>query len=892
MKSSRFLIGLLIGCLLLVGLSTFESRALAQEEDCIPIMDVTVAFVDGRWRIVQGDVWLLDFGDSEEEAEMALSIIQYYGFNNMCFVGRPDASMIYWLIDGRSPQGSFSGEDCIPFMNVTVAFVDGSWKIVQGDIWLLDFGDSEEEARIALSIIQKYGFSYQCFVGRANASMEYYRTDPDADGDGLLDSWERFGFDADGDGVVDIDLPGFGADPNHKDLFLEFDWMNGQAPTRAAIQTLKAAFAAGPNNPGGTTNPDGLPGVNLWVDTGNLTDPTASEDGAGGNTCGDGIDNGPDGTMDANDPDCLVGDNLGGGNAMAASGISNLNAAFYTAKAANFNANRSMVFRYGISAQPGAGFGGGWGEIGGNDFIEYNHDSGTIMHELGHTLNLRHGGDVNDNCKPNYVSVMNYDNQFGINQTGGGTIIDYSPPRFLGGRGAAPLNNLVENNLNESIILDSSDSTNRFIFVNTAGLKIQWQLNGQDIDGDGTVDGVDWNGDGTPSGSGLTVNIDTNATGGGPVACANTVNNSTLTGHDDWSVIALNFRPFGDSADGAINPVTELEPDLDQLILIQEQLNTTDVMIEKSADPNPVEVGNELVYTMKVTNNGPNPASSVQVVDHLPDLVTYKSNTGGCSEEVSNILTCNLGEFLAMGYEYIEITVDTDDVCINGIPSTITNLADVKNTSRFAVETDPSNDSATLIVTPVDTTPPSITCPSNTTIECDQSTDPGITGAASATDICDSSPAITFSDTVLPGSCSEESTITRTWTATDESGNSSSCVQTIEVVDTTPPVISCNAPATITPADAPISFTATATDNCAGDPSVEIIGYDCFIFTKKGKRIDKTKSCIVEVNGDAITIVDSGGVDDNITWTVRANDNCGNIAESTCSLVVVNPAQP
>jgi hypothetical protein len=117
-------------------------------------------------------------------------------------------------------------------------------------------------------------------------------------------------------------------------------------------------------------------------------------------------------------------------------------------------------------------------------------------------------------------------------------------------------------------------------------------------------------------------------------------------------------------------------------------------------------------------------------------------------------------------------------------------------------------------------------------------------------------------------------------------------VQTIEVVDTTGPEIQCNAPVTIRPPDAPVSFTATATDNCADDPPVEIIGYDCFQFTNKGKRIDKTESCIIEVNGDTITVVDSGGVDNNITWTVRANDSCGNVTESTCSVMVVNPVQP
>jgi hypothetical protein len=35
------------------------------------------------------------------------------------------------------------------------------------------------------------------------------------------------------------------------------------------------------------------------------------------------------------------------------------------------------------------------------------------MHELGHTLALRHGGFENLNCKPN-LSVMSYFSQFGV----------------------------------------------------------------------------------------------------------------------------------------------------------------------------------------------------------------------------------------------------------------------------------------------------------------------------------------------------------------------------------------------------------------------------------------------------------------------------------------------
>ena len=104
------------------------------------------------------------------------------------------------------------------------------------------------------------------------------------------------------------------------------------------------------------------------------------------------------------------------------------------------------------------------------------------------------------------------------------------------------------------------------------------------------------------------------------------------------------------------------------------------------------------------------------------------------------------------------------------------------------------------------------------------------------------------------------------------------------------PVISCNSPATITPPDAPISFTATAsaTDGC-GPATVEVVAYDCWKLTQNGKRIDKTGSCVVEIDGATVTIVDSGGVGDHIGWTVEAEDGEGNSASADCEVVVVNP---
>ncbi len=45
------------------------------------------------------------------------------------------------------------------------------------------------------------------------------------------------------------------------------------------------------------------------------------------------------------------------------------------------------------------------------------------------------------------------------------------------------------------------------------------------------------------------------------------------------------------------------------------------------------------------------------------------------------------------------------------------------------------------------------------------------------------------------------------------------------------------------------------------------------------------------MNGDTITILDSGGVDDHIEWTVLTTDVNGNTTETTCGVDVVKPAK-
>jgi hypothetical protein len=70
---------------------------------------------------------------------------------------------------------------------------------------------------------------------------------------------------------------------------------------------------------------------------------------------------------------------------------------------------------------------------------------GTLLHELGHTLGLLHGGGDNENCKSNYQSVMSY--FFQSKLLGPNGVLDFSSQQ---------LNPLDENNLGPITTTDSS----------------------------------------------------------------------------------------------------------------------------------------------------------------------------------------------------------------------------------------------------------------------------------------------------------------------------------------------------------------------------------------------------------------------------------------------------
>ncbi|MBF6640210.1 hypothetical protein IVB69_01830, partial [Flavobacterium sp. J49] len=74
---------------------------------------------------------------------------------------------------------------------------------------------------------------------------------------------------------------------------------------------------------------------------------------------------------------------------------------------------------------------------------------------------------------------------------------------------------------------------------------------------------------------------------------------------------------------------------------------------------------------------------------------------------------------------------------------------------------------------------------------------------------------LTFEDVTTNGNCAGSYSVTRTWTATDACGNTSTASQTINVQDVTAPVIAAlPATSTISCPAAPEFAQATATDEC------------------------------------------------------------------------------
>ena len=118
---------------------------------------------------------------------------------------------------------------------------------------------------------------------------------------------------------------------------------------------------------------------------------------------------------------------------------------------------------------------------------------------------------------------------------------------------------------------------------------------------------------------------------------------------------------------------------------------------------------------------------------------------------------------------------------------------------------------AVQIINVVDSTAPELTIPSDYTAEC---SDELVFASASAVDNCGDVVIDEAQETITSNSVGNY-VIERTFTATDDAGNSTSLTQTITVVDTTAPVLTIPEDYSIECSEELILDNATATDNCS-----------------------------------------------------------------------------
>jgi hypothetical protein len=397
---------------------------------------------------------------------------------------------------------------------------------------------------------------------------------PDNDGDGLCDDWERDGI-RDLDGNVVLDLPAMGADPNHKDVFVQVDYMDcGQGgcaagdlhshrPSGPALAAVVQAFRNAP-----VENPDGKEGINLHF-VGSADDPRGQalpevpsihfdERGPGPADDFDDLKNGSNDPANTGQP-CGTGPFDGHFGTVADRTASNCEQILEAKR----RAFRYVIFGHDQADKPGSS---GRAEDGGNDFVvtlgsfrdtvraaamlwnttfgqEWDDaEAGTLMHELGHALGLDHGGLDDVNCKPNYLSVMRYGRQFN----------EWGPASDLPGIADGTrvrLNRPLDYSRAELPVLDEDASVGGLDetkgIQGPAGQRMLFGVGGARRVGP-SVGAVNWNGnaDAAEVGIGADVNFinDEKDCPASP--------NQSLAVQNDWLSLVYDFRQSPDYADG------------------------------------------------------------------------------------------------------------------------------------------------------------------------------------------------------------------------------------------------------------------------------------------------------------------------------------------------------
>ncbi|MCH2199347.1 MAG: hypothetical protein MK081_11255, partial [Flavobacteriales bacterium] len=405
-----------------------------------------------------------------------------------------------------------------------------------------------------------------------------------------------------------------------------------------------------------------------------------------------------------------------------------------------------------------------------------------------------------------------------------------------------------------------------------------------DYDGpDGDVDGVNWLEDQC-----LQFNVSSN-TNFPPIAQNVPANNEITICNDEVYELNLSF----------------IGPEGDQTVAVVVDSNF-DYTLNSNNAGNPAEVSITLsglspgvyTYDFTATDDG-TPVEET--------TVTITVNVESCCEPNLTI-TCPADAIVECGDDIDPLfqgmpTVDIDP-CFDGtvdvshIDQVIDDATCNTVIARTWIATDGNNtEMCTQTLTILDTTAPEFTfVPADASYQCEEDIP---TLDAVASDNC-GDVTIEVSSESFDGSCDNEYTIVRTYTATDECGNNSSATQTISVFDTQSPVFT-EVPSDLDAScdDVPaVSNALAAEDNCDADVSIsylgeEIIEGDCpqsYTIIRSWIAIDdcgneSTHSQQISVSDNSAPEFDLVGSDMTLECDEEipapessASDNCGEVS--------------
>ena len=317
---------------------------------------------------------------------------------------------------------------------------------------------------------------------------------------------------------------------------------------------------------------------------------------------------------------------------------------------------------------------------------------------------------------------------------------------------------------------------------------------------------------------------------------------------------------------------------------LPELICPADVVLQCPADTSPTNTGMatysdncgilSVTYTDNTTPGCTGTDSVVRewVATDIHGNVNICSQTIQVDDTTSPSLNVNSADPLTLECgldDYVEYGAEAQDTCDLNVTASVAGDVnpDIPETyTVFYSATDDCGNTAFADrnVVVEDTTAPDLTCPSDVSLTCPADTDPLNTGIATAEDAC-SNFDVNYLDTETP-LCGGTKRIVREWIAQDNYGNESSCIQQIDVADTTPPVVSIFGQKQLVlecHVDDYVEHGADAIDSCEGPLQV----------TVEGDTVDN------HVPGTYIV-------------EYRAEDDCGNVGLAYRTIVVQDTISP